>query len=134
MTTLRFTEFNTQAANDVMRVYQCSDVYCSQQQQLAELSGTYPIAQAMTATTGFMKLVFTSDGSVNLDGFTASWSTVYSHIYVCVHMYVYMFHVCVCVCFMKLVFPSDGSVNAAGFTATWTSVCMMFLFSCPIDT
>jgi hypothetical protein len=95
--TLRFPEFSTQTRVDFVRVYQCTDVYCSQQQQLAELSGRYPVVQGLTSTPGFVKVVFTADGSVGFDGFTASWSTVYSCVYVCVHMYVYMFHVYVCV-------------------------------------
>jgi hypothetical protein len=74
--TLRFTEFSTQAANDVVRVYQCTDVYCTQQQQLAELSGTYSGIQTIKATTGFMSVVFTTDGSVNAAGFAANWSSV----------------------------------------------------------
>jgi hypothetical protein len=74
--TIQFTAFSTQPFNDVVRVFQCSDVYCSQQQQLAELSGTYPGVKTITSMTGYMKVVFTSDNSVNYDGFTASWSSV----------------------------------------------------------
>ena len=74
--TIQFTAFSTQPTNDVVRVFQCSDVYCSQQQQLAELSGTYPGIQTITSMSGYMRVVFTSDGSVNYDGFTASWSSV----------------------------------------------------------
>jgi hypothetical protein len=71
--TLRFPEFSTQTRVDFVRVYQCTDVYCSQQQQLVELSGRYPVVQGLTSTTGFVKVVFTSDGSVSFDGFTAAW-------------------------------------------------------------
>jgi hypothetical protein len=74
--TIRFTEFSTQLRNDVVRVLQCTDIYCSQQEQLAELSGTYPSVQAVTSATGFMKVAFTSDSSVIFDGFTAVWNTV----------------------------------------------------------
>ncbi len=74
--TIEFTAFSTQPINDVVRVFQCSDVYCSQQQQLAELSGTYPTTQAMTSVTSYMKVVFTSDGRITQEGFTASWSSV----------------------------------------------------------
>jgi hypothetical protein len=74
--TIQFTSFSTQPTNDVVRVFQCSDVYCSQQQQLAELSGTYPGVQTITSMSGYMRVVFTSDESVNYDGFTASWSSV----------------------------------------------------------
>ena len=74
--TLRFTMFSTQPGNDVVRVFQCMNVSCSQQQQLAELSGTYSTVQSVTSATGYMRVVFTSDGSVNFDGFNASWSLV----------------------------------------------------------
>ncbi len=74
--TIEFTSFSTQPINDVVRVFQCSDVYCSQQQQLAELSGTYPVIQAAAAKTGYMKVVFASDSSSTYDGFTASWRSV----------------------------------------------------------
>jgi hypothetical protein len=74
--TIQFTNFSTQPINDVVRVFQCSDVYCSQQQQLAELSGTYLSTQVMTSATGYMRVVFTSDGSINHAGFAASWSSV----------------------------------------------------------
>ncbi len=74
--TLRFTEFSLQPQNDVVRVYQCTDVYCSQEQQLTELSGKYSTTQVVTSTTGFVKVVFTSDSSINYDGFTATWISV----------------------------------------------------------
>jgi hypothetical protein len=77
--TIRFTAFSTQPRKDIVGVFQCSDVYCSQSQQLAELSGTYPNIHTVTSLTGFMKVVFTSDGSITYDGFVASWSSVSTH-------------------------------------------------------
>jgi hypothetical protein len=75
--TLNFTTFITQAENDVVRVYQCYDKACqSDQVQLAELSGTYSVPQAVVSVTGFMKVVFTSDSAVSADGFIASWVSV----------------------------------------------------------
>jgi hypothetical protein len=68
--------FNTQPRNDIVRVLQCTNVSCSEPQQLAELSGTYVDVQAVTSTTGFIKVVFTSDESVNYDGFNATWGSV----------------------------------------------------------
>jgi hypothetical protein len=59
-----------------VRVFQCIDVYCSHQEQIAMLSGTYLTIKVVTSVTGFIKVMFTSDGSVNYDGFTASWSIV----------------------------------------------------------
>jgi hypothetical protein len=74
--TLRFTEFKTQASNDIVQVFECTDIMCSQQQQLAELSGISVAQNYIMSTTGFMKVVFTSDGSISNSGFNASWSLV----------------------------------------------------------
>jgi hypothetical protein len=78
---ISFTQLHTQAGVDVIRVFQCSNLVCSQQQQLAQLSGFYSQPQAVTASTGFVKVSFTSDGTVNYDGFKAVWSTVCSAIF-----------------------------------------------------
>jgi hypothetical protein len=77
---LRFTEFDTEPVNDVVRVFQCTNVYCVQQQLITQLSGTYPSDHIIISRTGFMKVVFTSDGSMNHDGFTAVWNLV-SHTF-----------------------------------------------------
>ncbi len=77
---LEFPEFSTQPLNDVVRVFQCSDMQCSQQQQLAELSGTYADVQSITSTTGYIRVTFTTDGRANYDGFSASWSSVIVHV------------------------------------------------------
>jgi hypothetical protein len=74
--TLSFTTFSTQAFKDFVVVLQCTDAICSQQQQLAKLSGTYTDTQVLTSATGYMKVVFTSDGSINYAGFNASWNIV----------------------------------------------------------
>jgi hypothetical protein len=73
---LSFTEFSTQPHKDVVRVFQCTDIHCLDQQQLAELSGTYLTVQTVTSATGYVKVVFISDDTVTYDGFTASWSMV----------------------------------------------------------
>jgi hypothetical protein len=75
--TLSFTDFSTQAGKDIVRVLQCTDISCSSQQQLAELSGWYSTTQFVISTTGFMKVVFNSDASVNYDGFTATASWIW---------------------------------------------------------
>ena len=71
-----FTEFDTQPSNDVVQVLQCLDIACLAPLQLAQLSGTYSTPQAFTSYTGFMKIVFTSDSTVNSNGFSASWRLV----------------------------------------------------------
>ena len=76
LVTLRFTQLSTQAGVDIIRVFQCTDIACSQQQQLAELSGLYSTPQAVTSTTGYVKVTFTSDGRISYDGLSASWSSV----------------------------------------------------------
>ena len=82
--TLRFAELSTQAGTDFIRVFQCTDAACSDQQQLVELSGLYSAPQVLSSSTGFMKVVFTSDKSVNYDGFNASWTSV---SYLALHVY-----------------------------------------------
>jgi len=74
--TIQFTMFSTQPINDTVRVIQCSDVNCSQQQELSKLSGMYPSSQAVQSETGYMKVVFTTDNTSTHDGFTANWSSV----------------------------------------------------------
>jgi hypothetical protein len=71
-----FTNFSTQPHKDVVRVFQCMDAFCLQPQQLAELSGRYLSAQDVVSTTGFVKVVFTSDQMGEYDGFTATWNVV----------------------------------------------------------
>ncbi len=71
-----FTALSTEEGWDFVRVWQCSDASCTDEQQLIELSGSYSVSQTVTATTGFMKITFTSDADVNGDGFTASWASV----------------------------------------------------------
>ena len=74
---LHFTEFKTQPIHDVVSIYQCLDASCKQQVLLlAKLSGMYPKVQTITSTTGYMKVVFRSDGSTNAEGFQATWSSV----------------------------------------------------------
>jgi hypothetical protein len=86
LVTLVFTEFSTQPGKDLVRVFQCTDIGCSEQQLLAELSGTYSSAQAVTSASGYMKVVFTSDGSVNYDGFNATWNMVQPFILTSFHI------------------------------------------------
>ena len=74
--TLSFTELSTQPGVDIIRVFQCTDIACSQPQQLAELSGSYSTPQAVTSTTGYVMLIFMSDESINFDGFNVSWESV----------------------------------------------------------
>ncbi len=83
---IQFRTLSTQPGVDIIRVFQCTDIACSQQQQLAELSGSYSTTQAVTSTTGYMKVVFRSDGSINYDGFNASWVVVCQYIWQNTHV------------------------------------------------
>jgi hypothetical protein len=74
--TLHFTQFSMQLYKDVVKVFECMDALCLQQQQLAELSGTYSALPVVTSTTSFVKVVFTSDDASEFDGFKATWSMV----------------------------------------------------------
>ncbi len=74
--TIQFAMFSTQPVNDTVRVVQCSDVNCSQQQELSKLSGMYNSSQVVQSETGYMKVIFTTDNTSTYDGFTATWSSV----------------------------------------------------------
>jgi len=73
---ITFSKFSTQPLNDVVQVFQCLTVNCWEQQQLAELSGMYQGTEGIISTTGYMRVTFVSDGSINSEGFTASWTSV----------------------------------------------------------
>jgi hypothetical protein len=71
--------FDTESGYDDVTIYQCSSASCSPQTLIQKLSGS-PSASAVytstvyTSTTGFLKVTFTSDGSVVGSGFTGTWS------------------------------------------------------------
>ncbi len=73
---LHFTQFHVEPPNDMVQIFECNDVLCSQPQQLAELTGTYSNNHVVTSKTGFVKVIFRSDNSTNYYGFTALWSMV----------------------------------------------------------
>jgi hypothetical protein len=73
--TLVFTQLDTEAGWDRVRVYQCSDIDCGSAQLLSELSGSYSSNQDVTSNSGFMAIWFASDESVTRSGFMASWSS-----------------------------------------------------------
>jgi hypothetical protein len=73
---ITFSNFSTQPVHDVVQVFQCATVDCWEQQQLAELSGTYQGTEGIISTTGYMKVTFLSDGNITSEGFAASWTSV----------------------------------------------------------
>jgi hypothetical protein len=71
--TISFTEFNTEANCDYVRVYACESILCASKTLLAELHGTYGSPMNFSSTTPFMYVIFTTDGSVVRSGFRATW-------------------------------------------------------------
>jgi hypothetical protein len=61
---------------DRVRVYQCTDITCASYTKIVELTGQYSSTKSVTATTGFMVVLFTSDYENTATGFTASWTSV----------------------------------------------------------
>jgi len=74
--TLSFPSFDTEPGFDYVYVYQCESASCSSRTELASLSGSSPVSvdTKFTSSTGFMEVVFQSDGTENKAGFQATWS------------------------------------------------------------
>jgi len=90
---LSFTFFETEANYDFVHVYQCNNTSCSTREQIIKLSGSTqhgtlasggggrePTLQVSanatyTSSTGYLQMVFTSDGSVTGEGFVAEWTS-----------------------------------------------------------
>ena len=72
--TLHFTNFDTEGSYDFVTVFSCTDLSCSNAVQLGRFSGAYMPAD-VTSSTGFMRIVWTSDYSVTYTGWTAEWTT-----------------------------------------------------------
>jgi hypothetical protein len=74
--TITFTSVSTESGYDFIWVYTCADVNCGPQTRnlIVQLSGTE--SGSYTSTSGYMLVVFKSDGGVNDDGFEASWTSV----------------------------------------------------------
>ena len=69
---LRFTEFSTESGYDFVTVYRCASANCTDEQQIARLSGqSVSAGTRYTSSTGWMKVVFTSDDLQNGPGFKA---------------------------------------------------------------
>jgi len=68
-----FPFFNTESGYDFVSIYRCSSASCSATEQLAHLSGTLSADAVYATSTGFLKVVFTSDTSVTRPGFTGTW-------------------------------------------------------------
>jgi hypothetical protein len=128
---ISFTVFQTQSLFDYVRIFQCSDTVCTQQLQLSELSGMYSSVKTVNSATGFMKIVFTSDGSISFGGFNASWSSVGSlqvfsafiqpvfyDIYTYMHAYTHTLDTPSYDFSWQVVFPCNGCASTCGVRVT----------------
>ena len=78
--TLSFQSFETERGYDYVTIYSCLSATCGGgRRQVASLSGSQAghLSGSLTynSTTGFMQVVFTSDGSITGPGFEAEWSS-----------------------------------------------------------
>jgi hypothetical protein len=75
--TLTITGFDTEKNADYLSVFECGDANCynHSSRRLANLSGTYATPLSFTGNTGYMLLLFASDGFVSYKGFNATWTS-----------------------------------------------------------
>jgi hypothetical protein len=71
---ISFPSFDTQSDRDYVTIYTCNSASCSPHTQILRQSGSLNANNVYTSTTGFLKVIFTSDSSSTLSGFTGSWS------------------------------------------------------------
>ena len=72
---VHFTLFETESNMDTVTINQCSSSDCESTKEIAKLSGSAVSADTtFSSSTGFMQVVFASDGSTTAEGFVASWS------------------------------------------------------------
>ena len=70
---LTFTNFNTEGNCDFVQVYSCSSSNCQNTMLLGQYSGNTLPAE-LRSSTGLMKIVWTSDYSVDYSGWRAEWT------------------------------------------------------------
>jgi hypothetical protein len=69
---LRFTEFSTESGYDFVTIYRCSSANCTDEHKISSLSGqSVGTGTSYTSSSGWMKVVFTSDDIENGPGFKA---------------------------------------------------------------
>ena len=73
--TLTFGQFNTEKNYDKLTVLSCIDVTCSNTVTLLDHYSGYSAPGSITCSTGFIQLVWTSDGSITFTGWSATWTT-----------------------------------------------------------
>jgi hypothetical protein len=72
---LSFTSFNTEKDHDFVTIYRCSTSSCNSdsREEVARLSGINVNSTIYTSSTGYLQVVFMSDGSTHYPGFLAEW-------------------------------------------------------------
>eukprot|EP00802_Teleaulax_amphioxeia_P017193 Tamp_17339.p2 GENE.Tamp_17339~~Tamp_17339.p2 ORF type:complete len:150 (+),score=17.84 Tamp_17339:234-683(+) len=79
--TVRFTSFDTESGYDFVTIYRCTSADCSDREEVAQLSGSTVSADTtFSSSTGFLEVLFVSDGTTVGAGFEAAWS-VACHTY-----------------------------------------------------
>jgi hypothetical protein len=91
--TITFTEFNTESGYDYVTLSSCTDVNCATKQQIFRSSGT-TLPSSLTPETGFLMVEFSSDSSVVMAGFSATWTVRASPSECCNADIVYSSNVC----------------------------------------
>jgi len=75
---LSFHFFDVEAGYDVVSIFRCATPLCSDSERVVRLAaGSADTSTTYATTTGYLKVVFTSDGFVNKEGFIANYS-IYS--------------------------------------------------------
>ena len=69
-----FSSFDTESGYDYVSVYRCDTAACGSSQRILRHSGSLSSSNVYSSSTGFLKVTFTSDGSVTQSGFTGTWS------------------------------------------------------------
>ena len=73
---ISFTEFETDPNYDWVVVQRCSDASCSAPTEILRQSGSHPGTNGYSSSTGFLKVIFTSDDSFSASGWTLTWTTL----------------------------------------------------------
>ena len=69
-----FSSFDTESGYDYVSIYRCDTATCDDSSEILRQAGTLSPSNVYSSSTGFLKVTFTSDGSVTRSGFTGTWS------------------------------------------------------------
>ena len=77
-----FTSFDVEQRLDMVTVYECPSKDCSLSHStiIAELTGPLDAMPQYRPVSGFLRVVFTSDGGVQAERFEASWTSAYTDL------------------------------------------------------